>query len=65
MKNKYIVPSLKIWACVADSHLLEGSPDPTKKPESIVGGDPASSVPKESEDVDMGAKRFNAWDTWD
>ena len=61
MKNKYIVPIIKVTFCSCEGYLLAG----TIQGGDVVLTDKQDPLKKETGEVDMGAKHFSAWDTWD
>lgn len=65
MKKKYIAPKVEITFCYLEHSLLAGSGDPSsRKPEVQMPEGPKSSI-EETEDIDQGAKGFDAWSSWD
>lgn len=65
MNKKYIAPWGDITICYLEHALLAGSVDPTKEPSSQLPDKNIDNVPEEKEDVDMGAKQFGGWSSWD
>lgn len=64
MKKKYIAPKVEITFCYLEHSLLAGS-DISKKPQSELPGQPTTTIPEEKDDIDQGAKQFDAWASWD
>lgn len=64
MKKKYIAPKVEITFCYLEHSLLAGS-DPSRKPEVQMPEESKSSIEETEEDIDQGAKGFDAWSSWD
>mgnify|MGYP000031530616 FL=1 len=64
MKKKYIAPKVEITFCYLEHSLLAGS-DPSRKPEVLMPEGPKSPIEETGEDIDQGAKGFDAWSSWD
>ena len=64
MKKKYIAPKVEITFCYLEHSLLAGS-DPSRKPEVQMREGSKSSIEETEEDIDQGAKGFDAWSSWD
>lgn len=64
MKKIYIAPKVEITFCYLEHSLLAGS-DLSKSPKSKLPDGPESTIPEEKEEIDQGAKGFNAWSSWD
>lgn len=64
MKKKYIAPKVEITFCYLEHSLLAVS-DPSRKPEVQMPEGSKSSIEETEEDIDQGAKGFDAWSSWD
>lgn len=63
MKKIYIVPTIEMTACLFESFIAASQTggDSQKDDEHV---QPIEST-KPGEEVDMGAKDYNAWSSWD
>lgn len=64
MKKKYIAPKVEITYCYLEHSLLAGS-DPSKKPTVQLPEGSETTIEETGEDIDQGAKGFDAWSSWD
>lgn len=64
MKKKYIAPEVDITFCYLEHSLLAGS-DLSKKPEVEMPEGPKSPIEQTEEEIEQGAKGFDAWSSWD
>lgn len=64
MKKKYICPMVTISNCDIEAQLLAGTTI-LQNSQSELSGEGKKSMEKTDEEVDLCAKGFNAWDTWD
>ena len=62
MKMKYITPSITVMEAIMEPYLLENST--TGSGTSVISGEPEVVI-KPTEEIDMGAKDYNAWEAWD
>lgn len=63
MKMKYITPAITIMETVMETNLLDGSTQGSGK--SVLPNGGGSDIDDTKEDLDMGSKGYNAWETWD
>lgn len=61
MKKKYIIPRIEISICVLESFIATS---PTKNGEVDLDGE-KKELPSTGEDVNIHAKQYDAWATWD
>lgn len=63
MKMKYITPSITVMEAILEPYLLEGSTG--KGGSASHGNDPEYNINETDEEIDQGAKGYNAWEAWD
>lgn len=63
MKMKYITPAITIMETVMETNLLDGSTQGSGV--SVLPGEEKKDIDDTDEDVNMGSKGYNAWETWD
>lgn len=63
MKMKYITPAITIMETVMETNLLDGSIQGSGV--SVLPGEEKKVIDDTDEDVNMGSKGYNAWETWD
>lgn len=61
MKKKYIIPRIEISICVLENFIATS---PTSSG-NVTVDDTTSGLDKTEEDVNLHAKQFDAWSSWD
>lgn len=63
MKMKYITPAITVMEAIMETYLLGNSTE--KGGTGEYGDGTKDNIKDTDENVDMGAKDYNAWEAWD